>query len=217
MTTRVLIADDHTILRHGLSHSIGQEHDMEVVGEVDEGHKAVELARELTPDVVMMDISMPDLNGIEATRMIQRESPKTRVIALSMHSSKRYVREMFKAGAVGYLLKECEFEELIGAIRLVAQGRTYITPAVTGTLLESCVEDESQAGQSAFSVLTQREREVLQLIAEGHTTKQVARRLYISPKTVEAHRLKVMNKLDIDNIAQLTKYAIQEGLTSSQV
>lgn len=217
MTIRVLIADDHTILRHGLSHSIGQEHDMEVVGEVDEGHKAVELARELSPDVAVMDISMPDLNGIEATRMIQRESPKTRVIALSMHSSKRYVREMFKAGAAGYLLKECEFEELVGAIRLVAQGRTYITPAVTGTLLESCVEDEGQAGQSAFSLLTQREREVLQLIAEGHTTKQVARRLYISPKTVEAHRLKVMNKLNIDNIAQLTKYAIQEGLTSSQL
>lgn len=217
MNIRVLIADDHAILRHGLSYSIGLEDDMEVVGEVDEGHKAVELARELTPDVVVMDISMLDLNGIEATRLVQRESPQTKVVALSMHSSKRYVREMFKAGAAGYLLKECEFEELVGAIREVAKGRTYITPAVTGTLLESCVEGEPEVGQSVFSVLTQREREVLQLIAEGHSTKQVARRLHISPKTVEAHRLNMMTKLDIDNVAQLTKYAIQEGLTSSQL
>jgi DNA-binding NarL/FixJ family response regulator len=216
MSIRVLIVDDHAILRHSLSQSINCEEDMEVVGTVNEGHKAVELARELMPDVIIMDISMPDLNGMEATRVIQHQSPKTRVIALSMHSSKRYVREMFRSGAAGYLLKECDFDELIGAIREVARGRTYVTPAVAGVLLESCVEDETQVGRSAFSLLTQREREVLQLVDEGHSTKQVARRLYISPKTVEAHRLKIMSKLDLDNVAQLTKYAIQEGLTSVQ-
>jgi DNA-binding NarL/FixJ family response regulator len=217
MSIRVLIADDHAILRHGLSQALQSESDIEVVGEVGEGHKAVELVRELAPDVVLMDISMPDLNGIEATGVIQRESPRTRVIALSMHSAKRYVKEMFRAGAVGYLLKECEFDELANAIRVVAQGQTYITPHVTGALLESCIEDEGQPDQGAFSILTQREREVLQLIAEGNSTKQIARRLHISPKTVEAHRLRVMSKLNIDNVAQLTKYAIQEGLTSAQV
>jgi DNA-binding NarL/FixJ family response regulator len=217
MSIRVLIADDHAILRHGLSQALQSESDIEVVGEVGEGHKAVELVRELSPDVVLMDISMPDLNGIEATGVIQRESPRTRVIALSMHSAKRYVKEMFRAGAVGYLLKECEFDELANAIRVVAQGQTYITPHVTGALLESCIEDEGQPDQGAFSILTQREREVLQLIAEGNSTKQIARRLHISPKTVEAHRLRVMSKLNIDSVAQLTKYAIQEGLTSAQV
>lgn len=216
MSIRVLIADDHAIVRHGLSRSIQHEEDMEVVGQVDQGHKAVELARELAPTIVVMDISMPDLNGIEATRLIRRESPQSRVIALSMHSSRRYVREMFKAGAMGYLLKDCEFDELVEAIRSVAQGQMYITPTVAETVLGSCLHDEGPDQEGAFSLLTPREREVLQLIAEGHSTKQVARRLYISPKTVEAHRLKVMNKLDIDNVAQLTKYAIQEGLTSAQ-
>jgi DNA-binding NarL/FixJ family response regulator len=163
-----------------------------------------------------MDISMPDLNGIEATRQIRRESPKSRVVALSMHSSNRYVREMFKAGAMGYLLKDCDFEELVEAIRSVASGQMYITPTVAEAVLGSCLHEEGLDQNGAFSLLTPREREVLQLIAEGHSTKQVARHLYISPKTVEAHRLKVMNKLDIDNVAQLTKYAIQEGLTSAQ-
>ncbi len=216
MTIRVLIADDHAIVRHGLTRSIENEEDMEVVGQVDEGHKAVEMARELTPTIVVMDISMPDLNGIEATRLIRRESPQSRVIALSMHSSRRYVREMFKAGAMGYLLKDCDFDELVEAIRSVASGQMYITPTVAEAVLGSCLQEDGLDQDGAFSLLTPREREVLQLIAEGHSTKQVARRLYISPKTVEAHRLKVMNKLDIDNVAQLTKYAIQEGLTSAQ-
>lgn len=217
MSIRILIADDHAIVRHGLINSIEQEDDMEVIGQVEQGHEAVELARDLSPDIVVMDISMPDLNGIEATRLIRRDTPKTQVIALSMHAGRRYVREMFKAGASGYLLKDCEFDELIEAIRVVTKkGQTYVTPAVTSSLLESSVLNEGADAQGAFSLLTTREREVLQLIAEGHSTKQVARRLHISPKTVEAHRLKVMNKLDIDNVAQLTKYAIQEGLTSSQ-
>jgi len=216
MSIRVLVADDHAIVRHGLIRSIQQEQDMEVVGQASEGHKAVERARELTPNVVVMDISMPGLNGIEATRLIRRDAPETRVIGLSMHSARRFVTEMFKAGAAGYLLKDCEFDELAEAIRAVARGNTYITPAISSVVIESYIRQPQQETDGAFSVLTAREREVLQLMAEGHSTRQVARRLYISPKTVEAHRLKVMRKLDIDNVAQLTKYAIQEGLTSVQ-
>jgi DNA-binding NarL/FixJ family response regulator len=216
MTIRVLIADDHTILRQGIGRAIEQEEDMELIGQAGDGHTTVELVRTLKPDVVIMDISMPDLNGIEATRLIHREIPKSRVVALSMHSAKRYVREMFKAGAAAYLLKDCEFDELTEAIRLVANGQNYITPAVSEAVLESCVDNGQTDESSAFSVLTAREREVLQLMAEGHGTKQIAKQLYISPKTVEAHRLRIMRKLDIDNVARLTKYAIQEGLTSPQ-
>ncbi len=213
MSIKVLIADDHAIVRHGLSRSIQQQEDMEVIGQASDGHAAVELARELCPNVVLMDVSMPYLNGIEATRAILRDSPGTRVIALSMHSAKRYVREMFRAGASGYLLKDCEFDELVQTIRLIAEGQTYISPSISRVVVENYMRDAPEEKESAFSVLTQREREVLQLMAEGNSTKQIAMRLYISPKTVEAHRLRIMNKLDIDNVALLTKYAIQEGLT----
>jgi two-component system response regulator NreC len=216
MSIRVVLADDHAIVRHGLGRAIQQEHDMEVVGQAQDGHTTVELARELAPDVVVMDISMPDLNGIEATREIRRETPGVKVVALSMHSAKRYVTEMFKAGAVGYLLKDCDFDELARAIRTVADGKTYVSPSISNVVVEDLVHGEEKLESNAFSVLTQREREVLQLLAEGKTTKQIALRLHISPKTVEAHRLRVMNKLDIDNVAQLTKYAIQEGLTSAE-
>jgi len=214
MSIRILLADDHPISRQGLGRLLQEEEDMNVVAQVGNGHAAVELARELKPDVVVMDISMPDLNGIEATRQIRRESPQTRVLGLSMHSARRFISEMFKAGAVGYLLKDSDIDELLKAIRLVADGQTYMGPMVTDVVVESVVQKPGQEHAGVFSVLTAREREVLQLIAEGHTTKQIALRLYISPKTVEAHRRKVMDKLDIDNVALLTKYAIQEGLTS---
>jgi two-component system, NarL family, response regulator NreC len=213
MSIKVLIADDHAIVRHGLMRSIQQQEDMEVVGQARDGHSAVEMVRELMPNVVLMDVSMPALNGIEATRAILRDSPATRVIALSMHSAKRYVREMFRAGASGYLLKDCEFDELVQTIRLIAEGQTYISPSISRVVVENYTHNASDDKESAFSILTQREREVLQLMAEGNSTKQIAMRLFISPKTVEAHRLRIMNKLDIDNVALLTKYAIQEGLT----
>jgi DNA-binding NarL/FixJ family response regulator len=171
----------------------------------------VELAKELSPAVVVMDIAMPGLNGIEATRQITRESPQVKVIALSMHSSRKYVTEMFKAGASGYLLKDCDFEELADAVRIIAAGKTYISPSISDVVIQHV--HSSVEGDSAFSVLTRRQREVLQLLAEGKTTKQAALRLHISPKTVEVHRLNLMNKLNIDSIAELTKYAIQEGLT----
>ena len=214
MNIRILLADDHEILRHGLSRSFQQTEDIEVIGQAKDGHTAVELARELSPTIIVMDIGMPDLNGVEATRLITKESPRVKIIGLSMHSSNKYVREMFKAGASGYLLKDCPFDELAKAIRTVAEGKAYVSPSIGETVINNYVGDPEE--ETAFSLLSQREREVLQLLSEGKTTKQVAGQLHISPKTVEAHRLRIMNKLKIDNIAQLTKYAIQEGLTQPE-
>jgi len=216
MSIRVLLVDDHAIVRHGLNRSIQQQEDMEVVGQASDGHAAVEKARELGPHVIVMDVSMPGLNGIDATRAVLRASPGTRVVALSMHSAKRYVREMFRAGASGYLLKDCECDELVQAIRLIAQGQTYISPSIGQVVTENCVHDAAENKDNAFSALTRREREILQLISEGNNTKEIARRLFISPKTVEAHRLRMMKKLDIHGVALLTKYAIREGLTSPE-
>jgi len=212
MSIRIILADDHAILRHGLSKSFQQEEDFKVVGQAKDGRSTVELAKELLPDVVVMDIAMPDLNGVEATRQITKECPNVKVVGLSMHSTDKYVREMFRAGAKGYLLKDCLFEELTQAIRTVVDGKTYVSPSVGQTVVEDYINKPDDP-RSAFRVLSEREREVLQLLAEGKPTKQVAKHLHISPKTVEAHRLRIMEKLEIDNIAQLTKYALQEGLT----
>ena len=216
MSCRIILADDHAIVRHGLIRLLEQETDIEVVAETEDGHSTVERARELTPDIIIMDIGMPNLNGIDATRQILRESSRTRILALSMHSSKNFVIEMLKAGASGYLLKECAPEELMTAIKVIMTGKTYLSPSITDVVVENYVRYSSKGESTAFSVLSQREREVLQLLVEGKTTKQVAKRLHISPKTVEGHRLRIMDKLNIDNIAQLTKYAIQEGLTSPE-
>lgn len=213
MSIRILLADDHAVLRHGLSKALQAESDMEVIGLAADGMTAVELARELSPDIIIMDIGMPGLNGIEATRQITKQSPRVRIIALSMHSAKKFIMEMFKAGASGYLLKDCEYDELAAAVRSVASGKDYISPSISGILIETCTTDNPKRKKDAFSTLTNREREVLQLLTEGKTTKQAAARLHISPKTVEVHRLNVMNKLKIDNMVQLTKYAIQEGIT----
>ncbi|MHC4165664.1 MAG: response regulator [Planctomycetota bacterium] len=211
MAIRIMLADDHAILRHALSKSFQQEEDFKVIGQARDGRSTVELARELSPDVVVMDIAMPDLNGMEATRQIVAECPCIKVVALSMYSSNKYVREMFRAGAKGYLLKDCLFDELLQAIRTVVDGKIYISPSVGHTVIEDYLSGPEE--HSAFEVLSKREREILQLLAEGKTTKEAARLLQISPKTAQAHRLRVMNKLVIDNVAQLTKYAVQEGLT----
>jgi DNA-binding NarL/FixJ family response regulator len=216
MSVRILLADDHAIVRHGLSRSFQQETDIEVVGEANDGHSTVQLARELSPDVVVMDISMPELNGIEAARQITRDNPNVKVIGLSMHSSSKYIREMFRAGASGYLLKDCPFEELVEAIRIVITGKTYLSPSIGDLVIQDYI-NRSEEVESAFSILSQREREILQVLAEGKTTKQISLCLHISPKTVEAHRLRIMNKLNIDSVAQLTKYAIQEGLTAPEL
>jgi len=216
MSMRVVLADDHAILRHGLGQGLRQEAGIEIVGEASDGRSTVEIAKQLRPDVVVMDISMPNLNGIEATREIQRDAPSVKVVGLSMHSAKRFVTEMFRAGASGYLLKDSDFAEVVRAIRSVADGQTYISPSICDFVVDDLAYPGQADATTAFSLLTQREREVLQLLAEGKTTKQIALCLHISPKTVEAHRLRVMNKLEIDNVAQLTKYAIREGLTSAE-
>jgi two-component system response regulator NreC len=214
MAIRIILADDHAIVRHGLSQSIQQEEDMEVVGQAENGLSTIKLVRELSPDIVIMDISMPDVNGMDATREIVRDFPNVKIIALSMHSAKKFVSEMFKAGACGYLLKDCEFDELANAIRTVMSGKSYLSPEITDVVVDGYIKTSDEDKSSVFSTLTKRERQVLQLMAEGKTTKQIGLKLHISPKTVEAHRLRVMEKLNIDNVAQLTKYAIQEGLTS---
>lgn len=214
MTIRVVLADDHQIVRHGLRSLLATEPDMEVVGEADNGRAVIKLVQDLSPEVVIMDISMPDLNGIEATRQILAESPGIKIIALSMHSDSLFVLNMLKAGASGYLLKDCALEELVKAVRTVMARKTYLSPGITDVVIKDFVSGWSTSGATAYSVLTSREREVLQLMTEGKSTNQIADCLCVSVKTVEAHRKQLMNKLDIHNVAELTKYAIKQGLTS---
>lgn len=208
MSIRVLLADDHKIVREGLRSLLEKQHGIEVIAEAENGRTAVRLARKLSPDVVVMDIAMPDLNGIGATFQIIAESPGVKVIALSMHSDRRFVARMFKAGASGYLLKDCAFEELDRAINAVVANQIYLSPGIAGVVVEDFVSHLPDTD------LTPRECEVLQLLAEGNGTKQIASRLHVSVKTIEAHRRQIMEKLGIHSIAELTKYAIREGLTS---
>jgi two-component system response regulator NreC len=215
MAIRVLIADDHKIMLAGLRSLLEKQSDIEVVGEAENGRKAVQMAQEKKPDVVVMDVSMPDLNGIEATTQIKESVPESRVIALSMHSDKRFVMGMLRAGAAGYLLKDCASQELANAIVQVAGGKKYLSPEITGVVINDFLQGGSpEEDETAASVLSAREREVLQLIAEGWSTKQIASHLYVSIKTIETHRRQIMKKLDLHSIADLTKYAIREGLTS---
>lgn len=214
MSIRIIIVDDHKIVRNGLLSLIEKELDIEVIAEADDGRTAVRIALELAPEVVVMDIAMPDLNGIEATRQIIAALPGTKVIALSMHADKRYVMEMLKAGASGYILKDNAYEELVHAIRTAINNRTYLSPQVAETVIGDYLQLAQTVNSSVFSLLSSREREVLQLLSEGHSTSQIAERLCISVKTVETYRQHLMEKLNIRNIAELTKYAIREGLTT---
>jgi DNA-binding NarL/FixJ family response regulator len=214
VTIKVLLADDHKIVRDGLRTLLEKNSDIVVAGEAEDGREALQMAQKLLPDVVVMDIAMPDLNGIEATRQILADRSAVRIVALSMHSDKRFVSEMLKAGASGYLLKDCAFEELITAIRTVMKGKIYLSPEIAGVVIGDYIKKDAKADSSVFSLLSDREREVLQLMAEGKTTKEVASYLHVSVKTVETHRTNIMTKLDIHSIAELTKYAIREGLTS---
>lgn len=214
MAVRILIADDHQILREGLAALLGKQPDFQVVAEAEDGRQAVRLAQELQPDLVVMDIGMPGLNGIEATRQILTGCPQTRIIALSMHSDKRFVTEMLKAGAAGYLLKYCASEELVTAIRTVLTRRIYLSPDIAGIVVEDYVSKAAATEATAFTRLTSREREVLQLLAEGKSTRQIADTLHVSIKTVEVHRKQIMDKLGLQSLADLIKYAIREGLTT---
>jgi DNA-binding NarL/FixJ family response regulator len=191
--------------------------DMEVIGEAENGREAVQLARELSPDLVIMDVTMPDLNGIDATRIITSDSKNIKVIALSMYSDKQFVQGMIHAGASGYLLKDCAFEELVNAIRAVIDGNTYLSPGIAGIVVQDYLNKLSNDASSASSVLTTREREVLQLIAEGKSAKVIASQLNVSVKTIETHRRQIMEKLGIFSIAGLTKYAMRERLTSLHI
>jgi len=214
MNIKIFLADDHGILREGLRALLNKESTIQVVGEAEDGRTTVSLVEKLSPDIVIMDISMPDMNGIEATRQIINRNPLTKVIGLSVHADKRFVIEMLNAGASGYLLKDCAFEELVNAIRTVVANRSYLSPAITDIMINDYKQIISRETLSVFSLLTAREREVLQLIAEGKTTKDIAAELSISVKTVETYRQQIMDKLDIHSVADLTKYAIKEGLTS---
>jgi DNA-binding NarL/FixJ family response regulator len=215
MKTKILLVDDHKIVREGFRILIEKESSsMEVVGEATDGKTSLELAQKLKPDVVIMDVAMPGLNGIEATRHMTLDLPGVKVIILSMHSEKRFVTSSLKAGAMGYLLKDCAFRELAEAIRCVLRGQVYLSPKITGIVIEDYIHRVTKTEPKDASVLSAREREVLQLLTEGQGTKDIADRLNISVKTVETHRMQIMTKLDIHTIAELTKYAIREGITS---
>jgi len=214
LSIRVLLADDHQIMRQGLRALLEAEPDFEVVGEADNGRMALQMAKELKPQVGVMDIGMPDLNGVEATRKLTAELPRVRVLALSMHSDTQFIQGMLQAGAYGYLLKDSAVEELVGAIRAVAAEKTYLSPTIAGSVVDHFVRAVPKEEGSSPSPLTAREREILQLLAEGNTTKQMAYSLHISVKTVETHRRQIMLKLDIHTVAELTKYAVREGMTS---
>jgi DNA-binding NarL/FixJ family response regulator len=210
----ILIADDHKIVREGLKTLLERQSGMTVVAETKNGLEAVRLAQEHSPELVIMDITMPGMNGIGAARRIKEICPEARIIMLSMHADRRYVLEALKAGASGYLLKDSAFDELIQAIKAVFKNKIYLSPDITDALVRDYLINERDADPSAYSLLTAREREVLQLLAEGMSTRQTADKLSISVKTVETHRQQLMQKLNLHGIAELTKYAVREGLTT---
>jgi len=214
MGIKIILADDHKIIREGLKALLERNPSMEVVAEAKDGLTTVRLAKKLLPDIVIMDIGMPDMNGIDATSQIVSETKGIKIIALSMHSDRRFVLQMLKAGASGYLLKDSAFEELELAIQTVMSGQPYLSPKITDVVIKEYIHNIPLSDATVFSALTTREREVLQLLAEGKTTRQIAAHLNISVKTIETHRQQVMEKLNMHSIAELTKYAIREGLTS---
>ena len=214
MRTKIILADDHKIIREGLRSLLEKQDDMEVIAEAYNGLTTVNLVQKLHPDVVIMDIGMPEMNGIDATTKITTEFKGVQVIALSMHSDRRFVMQMLKAGATGYLLKDSAFEELVTAIHTVMRRQHYLSQKITDVIVEEYLQNLPKNETNVFTVLTPSEREVLQLIAEGKSTKQIASGLNVSVKTIETHRQQIMDKLNIHSVAELTKYAIREGITS---
>jgi two-component system response regulator NreC len=210
---RVVLADDHRMMREGIRALLERQKDIEVVGEAADGREAVRLATQLSPDLVVMDVSMPLLNGIEATRQIRRDCPKVSILILTVHESEEYVAQLLAAGADGYIIKRAAGDELISAIRAVNQGEAFLYPSVARVVIEDYVRRLKEGeGLGVQDVLTDREREVLQLIAEGYTNREIADLLHVSIKTVQNHRSKIMNKLDLHDRGELIKYAIQQGI-----
>lgn len=213
MSISVVIADDHRIMLEGLSSLIMEQVDMNVAGRATDGREAVKLTSEVNPDVVIMDLTMPSLNGIEAIRAIKKDNRHVRIIALSMHSEKRFIRAAFEAGASGYVVKENAFEELVKAIRSVHEDGRYLCPVATRSMMIDYLHYiKNDEGGEQSGMLTPREREILQMLAEGNKTREIAGTLHVSVKTVETHRKNIMDKLGLKNIAELTRYAIREGI-----
>ena len=214
MSIRIVMADDHRMFREGLRHLLEKEKDFAIVGEAENGRTAVKLAVELSPDIVLMDVNMKDLNGIEATRQIVAKAPSVKVIGLSMYSERQFVTEMLLAGVKGYLLKDAAIEELVLGIRHAMHKNVYLSPSIATGVIEEFTIGIQKDRSPVFSVLTAREREVLQMLAEGKSTKEMAFCLGVSGKTIETFRQQIMSKLNISTVAGLVKYAIREGLTS---
>ncbi len=211
----ILLVDDHELMRNGLRNLLATEVDFEVVAEANSGREAVEMAKKHTPQIVVMDVTMPDMSGITATHQIIKETSSIKVLGLSMHPASNIVGEMMKAGASGYMTKNCAAGELVSAIRLIARGKSYLSPEISESEVRGYLGTETNRFRTdkAGSVLSHREKEVLQLVAEGKPTKAIADDLFISEKTVGAHRQNIMDKLGIRSVAELTKYAVREGLT----
>ncbi|HEY1337969.1 MAG TPA: response regulator transcription factor [Bryobacteraceae bacterium] len=205
---RILLADDHAVVRQGFKMILSAQPDMEIVGEAGNGREAVDLAESLTPDIVVMDVAMPELNGIEATRRLRASTPHARVLALSMHKDSVYVREILRAGARGYLLKDSPAGDLLAAVRALAGGESYLSPAVSNAVLD----DYRRHVTDPIDLLTSREREVLQMLAEGKTNKEIATVLNLSVYTVDAHRGRIMEKLNLHSINELVRFAVRNGL-----
>ncbi len=213
-TIAVIVVDDHTIVRHGLCQSLSKQPIITVVAEAENGRQAIDLASKFCPDVILMDINMPDLNGMDATKQILKTNSEIKIIALSTHSNHMYVMGMLNAGASGFILKSCSFAELVEAITNVSAGKRYLCPDVTGMVMDSALNPDKKLKKAVSIKLTTRDREVLQLVAEGKKSSEIGEMLNISKRTVDLHRRNLMDKLNIRSIAELTKYAIREGITT---
>jgi DNA-binding NarL/FixJ family response regulator len=214
MKKKILICDDHKIFREGLRALLEKQAGVKVVGEARDGLEAVRLDKELSPDVIIMDITMPGLNGIEATRKITKNRKNARIIGLSMHNDRKYVTEIFKAGARAYLLKDSAFEELMGAIEAVSSGRSFLSAGITDLVLGEYIKNPYGDPHNPFTLLTDKEREVLRLLAEGLSVKEISVKLSASGKAVEARRKRIMHKVGAKSVAGLARYAVEEGLVS---
>ncbi len=216
MSIRILVADNHGILRQGITALIEKQSDMEVIGEADNGLTAVKMARELRPDVVLMDVSMPVLNGIEATRQIKSELPEVKILALSVHAKREFVLDMVKAGVSGYMVKECVLDDLVRAVKAVMNNQSYLSPQIASIVLEGITKNNIfDVTSNRYELLSPRDKQILQLLTEGRTAKQISSQLGLSVKTIESNRRQIMEKTEVDNLADLTKYAIRQGLTTA--